>query len=97
VKANFDDPGSAAVASEFVGTSITSESWKQEIIEGMKPNNPHVLLADATKHGYVVMELNEKRLKAELRNIDNEKTRDSSISTLASFVVEAGSPVIRRA
>lgn len=97
VKADFDNPRSANVAAEFVGTSITSESWKQEILDGMKPLNPHVLLANGAKRGYVTMEIDRRQLKAEMRQIDNEKVKDSKVSTLASYVVDAGKPDIRSA
>lgn len=97
VKAAFDDPRSAVVASEFVGTSITSEADKQERLDAMKPNNPHVLLADATRRGYAVIELNAKSLSAGMRQIDSEKLRESRLASSLDYVVEAGRPGVRKA
>ena len=97
VKADFDNPNSAVVASEFVGTSISSEAGPQDRLDAQKKENPHMLLADGSKRGYIVMEIDAKKLKADLRLIDSEKTRDSTLSTQASFVVEAGSANIRKA
>jgi len=92
LKADFDDPRSAVVASEFVGTSITSQGWPQERINEYLPDNPHVLYADSRYRGYVGVELTPKRWLAELRAMQTVRQRDSACSTLASFVVEDGEP-----
>src|SRR5216684_8612328 len=92
LKADFDDPGSAVVASEFVGTSITSQGWPQERINEYLPDNPHVLYADSRYRGYVRVDLTEQRWLADLRAMQTVQQRDSACSTLASFVVEDGKP-----
>jgi alkaline phosphatase D len=97
VRANFDDPRSAIIASEFVGTSITSEAGAQDKLDALKPNNPHVLMADGSKRGYAVMELNATLLKASMRQIDSEKMRESKVEASTDFVVEPGKPEIRKA
>lgn len=96
VKANFEDPRSAIVASEFVGTSITSEADKQERLDAMKPNNPHVMLADGSKRGYAVIELDAKSLNAGMRQIDNEKLRESKVAGTFDYTVEAGKPGVKK-
>lgn len=96
LKSNFDDPKSRTVATEFCGTSITSQSGPQDKLDAMKPDNPHVLLADGRKRGYTVMELTREQATARLRVIDSEKSRDSAVSTLASFAVESGRPGARK-
>ena len=40
LKLDFDDPASPVVASEFVGTSITSEAWSQERLKPLLADNP---------------------------------------------------------
>ena len=90
LKADFDDPHSAVVASEFVGTSITSQGWPQERINEYLPDNPHVLYADSRYRGYVRVELTEKRWLADLRAMQTVQQRDATCSTLASFVVQDG-------
>jgi alkaline phosphatase D len=92
LKADFDDPGSAVVASEFVGTSITSQGWPQERINEYLPDNPHVLYADSRYRGYVRVDLTEQRWLADLRAMQTVQQRDATCSTLASFVVENGKP-----
>jgi len=91
LKADFDDSTSPVVASEFVGTSITSQG-SQDWINKALPENPHVLLADARQRGYVRIELNQKQCRADLRAMESVQRRDAPCSTLASFIVEDGTP-----
>ncbi|MEP7157573.1 MAG: alkaline phosphatase D family protein, partial [Betaproteobacteria bacterium] len=90
IRRNFDDPRSPIVASEFCGTSITSEGDPQERHDKVRAKNPHLLLSDSRHRGYTVIELTRDQARADLRVIDSEKKRDTTISTLASFVVDAG-------
>lgn len=92
IKRDFDNPASATVASEFVGTSITSQAWPQDTINRYLPDNPHVKLADSRFRGYTRVELTPARLVADLRAMDSVKERDAACNTLASFVVEDGRP-----
>jgi alkaline phosphatase D len=91
LRPDFDNPRSPIFATEFRGTSITSQGLAQSQIDAWRPDNPHVLLADASKRGYVVMDIDARECRAQLRVIDNEKVRDSKISTLATYVVMSGS------
>ncbi|MFN2646283.1 MAG: alkaline phosphatase [Burkholderiales bacterium] len=92
LKRDFDDPDSPVVATEFVGTSITSQGWPQERIDALRPENPHLRFADSRYRGYVRMELTPETLKADLRAMRSVKTPDAPCDTLASFIVEAGRP-----
>src|SRR2546422_748223 len=92
LKLDFDDPDSAVVASEFVGTSITSQAWPQERLNQYLPDNPHTLLADSRYRGYVRVELTPRRWSADLRAMETVQKRDAVCNTLASFVVEDGKP-----
>ena len=92
LRVDFDDTQSPAVATEFCGTSISSQGQAQARLDALRAENPHVRFANGEKRGYVVMDLAEKRCLAELRVIDSEKAADSPISTLASFIVEDGRP-----
>jgi alkaline phosphatase D len=92
LKADFDDPDSPSVASEFIGTSITSQGWPQERVAKFLPDNPHVLLNDSRHRGYTRVEITPQRWLADLRIVDTVRTRDSICSTLASYVVENGKP-----
>jgi alkaline phosphatase D len=97
LKADFDDLQSPVVASEFVGTSITSQAWAQERVNRLLPDNPHILLADGRYRGYTRVDVGPKLLEADLRAVDSVRQRESGCSTLASFVVEDGRPGPQRA
>ncbi|HKU47174.1 MAG TPA: alkaline phosphatase D family protein, partial [Burkholderiales bacterium] len=96
LKLDFDDPKSPVVASEFVGTSITSQSWPQERMQRYLPDNPHIVFAHSTYRGYTRVEVTPKLLTADLRAMQSVQTRDAPCSTLASFVVEDGRPGPKR-
>ena len=49
--------GSPVVASEFVGTSITSQAWPQERLNQFLPDNPHMKLMDSRYRGYTRVEV----------------------------------------
>lgn len=92
LKVDFDDPNAPVVATEFCGTSITSQGPVQARLDALRPEHPHVRFANSEKRGYAVLELTERRCLAQLRVLDSEKAADSPISTLAAFVVEDGRP-----
>ena len=92
LKLDFDDPKSPVVASEFVGTSITSQAWPQERMQRYLPDNPHIVYAQSAYRGYTRMEITPKLLQADLRAMDSVQRRDAGCKTLASFVVEDGRP-----
>jgi alkaline phosphatase D len=97
IKRDFDDPGSATVASEFVGTSITSQAFAQSTVNRYLPDNPHIQLADSRYRGYARVEVTQKRIVTDLRAMETVKAREAACSTLASFVVEDGRPGAKRA
>ncbi len=97
LKTDFDDPASPVVASEFVGTSITSQAWPQERLNRFLPDNPHMKLVDSRYRGYVRVEVTPGRMRADLRAMESVQSRDAACNTLASFVVEDGKPGPQRA
>ena len=97
IKRDFDDPASPTVASEFVGTSITSQGFGQDTINRFLPDNPHVKLADSRYRGYARVEVTQSRILADLRAMETIKVHAAGCSTLASFVVEDGRPGAQKA
>ena len=97
LKLDFDDPKSAVVASEFVGTSITSQAWPQERLNTFLSDNPHMKLMDSRYRGYVRVEITPGRMRADLRAMESVTTRDAACHTLATFVVEYGKAGPQRA
>ncbi len=94
---DFDDPKSAIVASEFCGTSISSNGGAQQLVDATLPHNPHIHHGRADERGTVRFTLDEEKLQAELRIVDDVKREDSSVRAGARFVVDARRPGIQRA
>jgi alkaline phosphatase D len=97
LKRNFDDPEAAVVASEFVGTSITSQARPQEQTLALLAENPHVKFGNSEVRGYTRFEVRPGELRVDLRALETVARRESDIRTLASFVVEDGKPGAVRA
>ena len=83
-------PDTPVVASEFCGTSITSQGLRADIVRKIAEANPHIRLADSEHRGYTVLDFDRRRLEARLRVVESVKARESPVSTLATFVVEDG-------
>jgi alkaline phosphatase D len=86
------NPNGKIIASEFCGTSITSQAWPNDKIQAELADNPHILLGNSAHRGYVRLDINQKQAQADLRIAADVRTLDSEISTLASFIVEPGRP-----
>jgi alkaline phosphatase D len=92
LKADFDNPSSATVATEFVGTSITSDPPPREQILAVLPDNPHVRYFESDYRGYVAVDLTRDRMETRLQVISDRRDRNATVSTLKRFVVESGRP-----
>ncbi len=92
LKPDFDDPHAPVVASEFCGTSITSQGPSQQMVEALLAENPHLKYGRGDRRGYVRVEIRLKQLSADLRAMESVQTPQAACSTLASFVVEDGRP-----
>ncbi|WP_295878859.1 alkaline phosphatase D family protein [uncultured Thiohalocapsa sp.] len=92
LKPNFADTRAPAVASEFVGTSISSPPPPEHRIQAVVRENPHIHYATGEHRGYLRLTLTPARLTADLRAVASVRERDATCDTLASFVVEDGRP-----
>jgi alkaline phosphatase D len=92
LKRDFDNAAAPVVASEFVTTSITSESWPQERLNQYLPDNPHILLAESRFRGYTRVDVTPARMQVDLRGMESVQRRDAPCRTLTSFVVDDGIP-----
>ena len=92
LKADFSDPRSQTVATEFVTTSITSQPMPERYIQGAVSTNPHVRYASGQHRGYIRLALTSKQLICDLRGVDSVKDPESGCATVASFVVADGRP-----
>jgi alkaline phosphatase D len=89
--------GSEIVATEFCGTSITSQGRPQSQTDEIRASNPHIHLADSERRGYVVFDVEPARVRARLRVVEDVRDRDTGVETLATFTVRAGQPGAHRA
>ena len=98
LKPDFDDERAPVVASEVVGTSITSSfSRTQSQLDAVMPENPHVRFATGAHRGYVRVEVTRDRLRADLRAMRTVTQPRSDADTLATFMIDNGRPGAVRA
>ncbi|MGI9119503.1 MAG: alkaline phosphatase D family protein [Acidimicrobiales bacterium] len=97
LKADFADPDSAIVGSEFVGTSIsTSGDGLAETDFGPFPDNPHIAFVNRGQRGYVRCELTRDLWRADYRVVDTVEQPTSGATTLVSYVIENGRRGLQR-
>jgi len=80
------------VASEFVGTSISSSGVPFGTFFSFLPENPHVKFFESRLRGYDRCTVTRRRWTSDLRVVDTVATPGAPVRTLASFVVEDGRP-----
>jgi alkaline phosphatase D len=97
LRVDFDDPASPVVATEFVGTSVTSGGPPHEMFTGFLPDNPHVHFFESRKRGYVSVDVDAKQMTTRMRVVTDVTDPNASISTLKTFAVENGKPGVAEA
>jgi alkaline phosphatase D len=80
------------VATEFVGTSISSYGPPYEPIARSLPDNPHVHFFDSRRRGYVAIDLLPAHMQVRMRVVSDAADPKADISTLKVFAVEGGRP-----
>ena len=86
------DPAGRPVATEFVGTSISSEGdARPPTTFGGEPNNPHIVFEDFHR-GHVRVELDNAIWRSEFRVVETVKDRSAPAWTMPTFAVENGAP-----
>jgi alkaline phosphatase D len=91
---DFDDDGSPVIATELVGTSISSDFDEAylDIAEEAVRRAPWVQFFDARHRGYVTVEATPEVLQADYRFVAATDQPESTIETASSWAVEAGTP-----
>jgi alkaline phosphatase D len=94
LKADFNNPGSAVVGTEFVGTSITSEfpAIAVPFVAAAMADNPHTTFFDGLFRGYVRCTVEPGAWASEFRVVPTILTDAADAFTLASFIVVDGQP-----
>jgi alkaline phosphatase D len=97
--ADFDNLDSKVVATEFVGTSISSSgdgTLKPKNLEALYTENPFVKFHSADR-GYVSCEVTPKLWKTDYQGLDYVSRPGAPKITRASFVTENGKPGLQKA
>jgi alkaline phosphatase D len=92
LKVDFDDPKSPVIATEFVGTSISSAGPPYDVVAAQLPDNPHVRFFESRKRGYVTVDVNTKQVTTQLRALSDVADPKASVSTLKTLAVENNRP-----
>ncbi|WP_217168383.1 alkaline phosphatase [Streptomyces sp. AC512_CC834] len=99
VKEDFNDPASATVATEVTCTSVASgrdgaaqpANWELYLRA-----NPHMKFYNGNR-GYVRAELGRPATHLDFRTVSGISTPGAAVTTVASFVTEAGEPGLKPA
>lgn len=97
VKLDSNDPSSPTVATEFIGTSITSTGPSYDGLMSAMPNNPQIKFFDSRVRGYMSMEITPRRTTTRYQAISDVRDPRAALSTLNTWVVEDGRPGAQRA
>ncbi len=92
LRVDFDNERSPVIASEFVGTSISSLGPSRARIEALLSKNPHVKFANGARRGYARFEVTPQRWETSFRAVSDVADAQSKVYELGQFVVEDGRP-----
>jgi alkaline phosphatase D len=93
LRADFNRPASKAnpvVATEFVGTSVTSSSRPQQRTSQYVAMNPHIKYGRSDKRGYMLLEVTPKETRTRFMGLDEVRDPRTVQRELAAFRVEDG-------
>jgi alkaline phosphatase D len=98
LKADFADPNSPVVGSEFVGTSISSDGdgsdHSAKLLRAL-PDNPQVRF-QSSRRGYLRCHLDGSSWRTDMRVLPYVSRPGAPVRTAASFVIEEGRPGLQR-
>src|SRR4029450_7264653 len=97
LKISFEGPKAPVIATEFVGTSITSQGIGQKTLDNWRTDNPHILYANGSRRGYTTIELTPRHCVARMRVLSDVLDPDARVSTLGAWTGEDGKPGAQRA
>ena len=80
------------VATEFVGTSVTSNSRPQQRTSQYVAMNPHIRFGRSDKRGYILMEITPRETRTRFMGLDEVRDPKTIQRELATFSVKDGRP-----
>jgi alkaline phosphatase D len=84
------DPRSSVVATEFVGTSITSYGPPYDAFMSFVPNNPHIKFFESRRRGYVLVDTDRQKMDVKMQVVSDAADPKATPSTLKHWIVEDG-------
>ncbi|MGK7917035.1 MAG: alkaline phosphatase, partial [Prochloraceae cyanobacterium] len=96
LQTDFNNSNSPSVATEFVGTSISSRGVPYERFTAYLPDNTHIKFFESRWRGYVKCSVEREKWLAHLRIVETVNKPQAPLRTLASFVVHRGVPGVQR-
>jgi alkaline phosphatase D len=93
LRMDFNRPPSRAnpvIATEFVGTSVTSSSRPQQRTAQYVAMNPHIKYGRSDKRGYMLMEVTPKETRTRFMGLDEVRDPKTGQRELAAFRVADG-------
>jgi alkaline phosphatase D len=91
------------IGTELVGGSATSFGLPEELgipsatLESLRQaSNPHTTFAEFDHRGYCVVTADKDKLIGEFKQVSDAKVPNGTISTLAKFQVDSGTPKLRK-
>jgi alkaline phosphatase D len=84
------------VATEFCGTSVTSNSRPQARTQEHVERNPHMKYGRSDKRGYIWMEVTPQRTSASFMGLDDVRDPRSKVQELIGFAGADGRPGIQQ-
>jgi len=97
LKVDFDNEHAPVVASEFVGTSISSQGPSRARIDALLAKNPHVKFANGARRGYARFTVTPQRWDTSFRAVADIADAQSRVYELGHYVVEDRRPGPQRA
>ena len=88
VNRNAADPSSPKVATEIVTTCLASRNAPESLFANARRDNRHVRFMDNAHSGYVLLDLDRKRLTARFRTVTDLTHDTAACETLATFEIE---------
>ncbi|MEO8673360.1 MAG: alkaline phosphatase D family protein [Tahibacter sp.] len=95
LKRNFDDTHSAAIASEFVTGSLTTDDVDHDAVLRDLPRNPHVRAFESRWRGWLDCDLGPERLDLRWQMLSDARDPLATTRTFRQFSVVHGQPGVQ--
>ena len=100
LRSDFNRPVSRqnpVIATEFCGTSVTSNSRPQTRTRQFVDMNPHIRYGRSDKRGFIMLNISPTETKAAFMALDDVRNPQSAVAAIANFTVANGRPGASRA